>query len=157
MDHVRSPDLDVSDEKSLQTTEASPHQDEPSDSGTKKVWSSKSVHNTEHTQRGTETREGGGRGRGTYTVYLGNLAYECDTQDIEEFFEKRSVKVPLCVVCVCVCVWGVCVWGVCVCVCVCGVCVWGVCVVCVCGVCVYVCLCMCLLCVHILCPSIKGH
>eukprot|EP00731_Ephydatia_muelleri_P012719 Em0007g29a len=81
------------DEKSLQTTEASPHQDEPSDSGTKKVWSSKSVHNTDHTQRGTETREGGGRGRGTYTVYLGNLAYECDTRDIEEFFEKRSVKV----------------------------------------------------------------
>ena len=138
MDHVRSPDLDVSDEKSLQTTEASPHQDEPSDSGTKKVWSSKSVHNTDHTQRGTETREGGGRGRGTYTVYLGNLAYECDTQDIEEFFEKRSVKVPLCV------------WGVCVCVGGGGECVWGV-------VCT-VCLCMCVLCVHILCPSsIKGH
>ena len=132
MDHVRSPDLDVSDEKSLQTTEASPHQDEPSDSGTKKVWSSKSVHNTDHTQRGTETREGGGRGRGTYTVYLGNLAYECDTQDIEEFFEKRSVKVPLCV-------WGVCVWG--------GVCV---------GCCVYSVPMH--VCVHILCPSsIKGH
>src|SRR4029434_2657897 len=54
-----------------------------------------------------------------------------------------------CMVCVCVCVYGVCVYGECVCMGMLSVCVWCVCVcmVCVCVWCVCVCLCVCVWCV----------
>ena len=52
---------------------------------------------TRDDQRGTRDDQRGTRGRSPYTVYLGNLAYECDEEDIREFFMKRHVKVYSCI------------------------------------------------------------
>lgn len=90
-DEERQPRLhSKEDEKSpVKTMEPSSRQDgEPSDADSKKAQSKRSGPNADH---GSEDK--GGKGRSSCTVYLGNLSYECDAQDIAEFFEKRDVKV----------------------------------------------------------------
>ena len=104
MGPLMSPDLALSDEKSL-----SPHTTEQSDSGNKTAWSRRGGSSSDHGQHGSETlsskedqrvprpnsreEQRGARGRSPFTVYLGNLAYECDVEDVKEFFQKHSVKV----------------------------------------------------------------